>query len=945
MMPSPESTPQLLERRTDIACLRDLTANSARGNGATIVVDGVPGVGKSALLELFASDRADGDAMLLRARGDELGRTVPHGVLQQLLRRTLAELGEDELATVTVSPAAPLLTALGMAPATGPIAPGQVANGLWWLLAHLADERPIIIVVDDLHWADAPSLEALAFLASRIDDLRVVVIAGRRSSEASIDEAAMTRLRTATPTTVVTLSPLSDDGAARLVRRLAPHADERTVERALEQAGGNPFLLTEYMRHVHEAGTVTTTVNVDAGAIPPRVLDDARRRFAVLDDSISRFAGAAAILGVRATIARAGAVASLEPSDAERCADELIAITMLERDGDAITFRHPLLRAASLATAVDVNERRALAGRAADVIARDGGDAMTVASLLLDAPIAGDVRTSSRLVDGAVAAIGTGAPADAIRFVDRAIAEPIEDPDARASAWVLSGQAHALTGDVPGALEQWQAALGVATDPVERSNLLAAIANVLVGASDLDGACRSLQAASDELIELPGHERRARMLNVRARAFGRFAGIAEFSDLDMPAVVPEDPADDNYDDRMLLASLATAHVFSNERADLARELGRRALAGMRLLEEESADGQALYVATGSLTWTDDYDVVLPVLDAAVADARRRGSVLGHASASFCRGGSLVRQGDLVHGAADLEAAIEARHDGWIAYLPYAGYYGSKAYLDIGDADQARALVAATVPGGDAKAWGPLAPFAHSALAVLSLADDDLDGALTHLLAGHGAVGRAGIGSVTVADWRQDALEIAARLGRGDEFRELAASTLADARSFNGPRPLGMTLRAVAAAVARDDVEALVLLDEAVEVLDAGGVRWELAKTLAARGEVRSRTGGDVVADYSRALELARECGGRPLAELMRAQLDELGTVVLDASTARGLLTPGELRVAELAATGMTNREIAQALFVTVKAIEWHLRHAYRKLDILGRRELAAALNR
>jgi DNA-binding CsgD family transcriptional regulator len=194
-------------------------------------------------------------------------------------------------------------------------------------------------------------------------------------------------------------------------------------------------------------------------------------------------------------------------------------------------------------------------------------------------------------------------------------------------------------------------------------------------------------------------------------------------------------------------------------------------------------------------------------------------------------------------------------------------------------------------------------------------------------------------------WRSQAAIAYHRLGQRDSARELAEEELALARAFGAPRAIGTAL--IAAGLVTGDPRG-ELLEEAVCVLERSPARVELARALVTRGAWMRRQGHRVAARplLTRGLELARSCGAGPLAEDASEELASAGGRPRNIlRTGRDALTPTELRVARLAAQGLSNPEIAQAQFVTLKTVETQLGSCYRKLGIGSRRELAPALER
>jgi DNA-binding CsgD family transcriptional regulator len=239
----------------------------------------------------------------------------------------------------------------------------------------------------------------------------------------------------------------------------------------------------------------------------------------------------------------------------------------------------------------------------------------------------------------------------------------------------------------------------------------------------------------------------------------------------------------------------------------------------------------------------------------------------------------------------------------------------------------------------------LAPW-HEALGRLALVERRDGDALAHFDAWRDVT--TGVTNPACsAGWRSASAYALMRLNRLQEGRDLAAEELELARAYGAPRAISVALRALAHAEAHGDLDRpIALLEEAVENAGAGEARLEHCRAQLDLGTVFRRTGrrSDAGRALGEALELARTCGARLLEERALEELEVAGTRVQRAAR-RGAdaLSPSERRVVALAIEGLSNRQIAEALFVTRKAVEWHLGNAYRKLDVRSRRELPAAL--
>ena len=240
----------LLERESELAELELARGRALEGEGRFVVIEGAAGIGKTSLLRAVR-DAAGASAMtVLSARGTELEQTLPYGVVRQLFERAVmrssAEEREEALAGAAAH-AAPVLEGGGTArPA---VSDGDstfaVLHGLYWLAANLADRRPLVLAVDDLHWADTASLGWLAYLSHRIEGLPLLAAATVRPLRGEAPPALADLL--ADPATLtIRPSPLTRDAAAVLIAERIPlESFERVTEAAHGATAGNPLLLRE----------------------------------------------------------------------------------------------------------------------------------------------------------------------------------------------------------------------------------------------------------------------------------------------------------------------------------------------------------------------------------------------------------------------------------------------------------------------------------------------------------------------------------------------------------------------------------------------------------------------------------------------------------------------------------------------------------------------------
>jgi DNA-binding CsgD family transcriptional regulator len=352
------------------------------------------------------------------------------------------------------------------------------------------------------------------------------------------------------------------------------------------------------------------------------------------------------------------------------------------------------------------------------------------------------------------------------------------------------------------------------------------------------------------------------------------------------------------------------------------------------------------LVTGALFGVDELERELEICDAVFADARERGSPMAFATASYCRGWPLLQRGQVDDALADLQAALRAREDGWRAFVAATVTGLVFAHVEQGTlAEAAAALkIAYEDPLLEQSIQYPLVVIGEARLLV---AEGKPEQALDPLLRAGEIICQAGVDCPALFPWRTDVALAAALAGERDRARELADDALAHARGTAVPRAVARALRARAAAERGEP--AIEYLSEAVATLADSPPRLEYAYALVDLGSALRRANRRVeaVEPLREGLTLATAGGAHALAERARVELAATGTRLgrAESSGSSDALTPSERRVALLAAAGHSNRDIAQMLFVTVKAVEYHLANTYRKLDIKRRGQLAPLLER
>jgi DNA-binding CsgD family transcriptional regulator len=613
-----------------------------------------------------------------------------------------------------------------------------------------------------------------------------------------------------------------------------------------------------------------------------------------------------------------------------------------------LEFVHPIVAAAIYANIPA--SRRALAHRrAARLLAEDGASPDHVAAQLLHSEPLSDPWVVDVLRAAAASAIERGAADAAVGYLRRALVEP-PGRDLRPIVLRELGSAELRAGGFTGyetsarapAAAHLQQALELTGDSRERAEI----------GLELGEALWALQRHADAIAVFD------RAIADAAGTAPEFALLVEarllaaaFLDVSTAPLALRRMADlgetgaTSAAERALLGVRALAKLLEGKSADVVAALAERALAGKERLEEQASPG-ALMHAAQALTCTDRIDDAERFYSQTIADARARGAVRPLTVALCWRSHLLFRRGALAEAEADAHEALDiAAALGWSDDLPASRAFLADALTARGDLPTARDLLRPDIAAEqmpDYIGWNYLLYSRGCVRAALGDARQGLDDLLA---CGHRQA-RWQTSNPAVIPWRSAAALVYTALERRDEARHLAAEEVSFAREFAAGRALGIALRA--AGLVAGGETGIDLLREAVEMLERSPAQLELARALTDLGAALRRQGQRAAPrePLRRGLELAHRSGAAPLAERARTELLATGArprrLVLSGLDS---LTASERRVAQLAAEGNTNREIAQALFVTQRTIETHLSHVYRKLAITTRSDLAHALAR
>lgn len=928
----------LLERGEELATVTAALERAAGGDGAVIVIEGPPGIGKTALLEAARGEALDSGFRLLTARAGEHEREFSWGVVRQLFDPVLAAATDEELAALWRGPAEaarPLFHATGLGPEHD--SSFAVSHGLFWLAANIADERPVLLVVDDLHWCDGSSLSFLDYCARRLDGLPLAVLGTLRPREPGADHALLDAFCTNPSAVLVRPQPLSEAGSAAFLEAQLDELPGPGVAAASHRAtGGNPLLPSELARTLRSRDPQDDPADVIASG-GPAVARTVAIRMRNASADARRLVQAAAVLGDEWPLATAVAIAELDAA-ADAAARQLVGIDVL-KPGASMSFVHPVVRAA-IYEDIGPLERSRLHARTAEILEAGGAPLERVAGHLVHVHPAGDPAAFAKLRDASRSALASGDMGAAVTLLRRALAEP-PPPEQRTGVLAALGFAAAMR-DAPAAIGYLTEAFDGAEDPRVR----AAIAELLIRSLQfMEEPRRAVDIGSRVLGELgPEHDVERRRLEAALIELDlmRRAGLGWVRDRIQGAASIE-PADYAACAQISLAVGARMRALEITADETVAEVGR-ALAGGRLLHE--AQGSIAQVIPAiALAVADRPGHGISVCDDALRASERTGSALGYVANRIFRAWCHDRAGNVEEVAADAEEAVRAGTAyGTAPAITWSSAPWAEALIEMDQLEQAERRLLTLGPLEDIPnrwhwlttklAWSRLLRLRGDAERALQLAREV--GAAYEELGGL---------NPAYIPWRFRASEALLMLpDRSEEARAFAAETVELARRWGAPSGIGAALRLQALAEP-DDAEELLI--ESVAVLEGSEARLERARSLVELGAAQRRANrkGASREPLRIGMDLAESCGAHALVEQARTELRASGMRVRrTAIGGPGSLTPSERRTAELAAQGLSNREIAQQLFVTVKTVEVHLSNTYRKLDIRGRPQLASALD-
>ena len=934
----------VLERERELAQTRALLDDVRDGRGRMVFVEAPPGLGKSTVLAQ-ASELAGGGFLVLRAAGREVEQALGWGVARSLFEPWLLRLPEDERADLLAGPAAsasllfdPRREVAGMSPADVSFA---ILHGLFWLTVRAAEDRPTLLVVDDAHWADEASLRMLGYLLGRIRDHPVGLLVAARTGESGAG-GLLTQLVGEPSVTVCEPGPLSVAAVSTLIKERIPTADDTFCERCWQLTAGNPLGVRELLLAIAASDGEVAPLDLDAIAerAARSLSRSVLRRLGSLSDDAQALAEAISVFEAGVELQWAASLADIDHAAALAAADELARADILT-SSDPLSFTHPLLRA-TVYGALPRGRKAVTHRRAAGVLLAVHAPSEQVAAHLLESPPAGDPEVVEALRSAARRAMAHGVLSSAADYLRRALREP---PHERARAALLAELGRAEAGFAPRqAIAHFEQAIDGTDGPKERAVLALELGRALHDAGRPEDACDAFERGAAELEDTDSDPDSDLAIELEAWFLTSAVLVpdrAEDAHRRTDEIIARTRRRATPAARALASKSLIVRVYEGEPYPELAEFALELYSDGRLLGEGGLLSQASAHVAGALSYADKYGAAEAVLARSREESQRLGWLTGVAAASQLRARLRLWTGTIPDVIADASTAVEIFSSGQQMYLPASVYCLARGLIEADDLDAAEDVLARierdAPPGGIFAAWQ------HEARGRLAAAAAEWENALEHFLKCGEWTESVLVHNPAMFHWRSEGGLAALRLGREGLADELISEELSRAERFGAPRAIGVARRAAALLKRGTAVEDG--LRAAAELVSGCGARVELAQTLLELGGAIRRSGRptdarDVLRD---AIRVGEEIGALRVARQAREELQRAGGRPPVSAAGADELTPSERRVAELAAEGRTNREIANELFVTVKAVEWHLGNSYRKLNIRGRNGLAQAL--
>ena len=887
-------------------------------SGGALLVRGSAGIGKSALLDEAAAIAGDRGMVVLRTGAVQSEARLPFAGLHALLRPVL-----PYVAALPGPQRSALLSAFGMSDDAAPD-PFLIALAALELLSEAASRAPLLLLADDAHWLDGATADVLAFVARRLGDDHIAIVAAVRDGEPLAADGPPALAEAGWPEQCI--GPLDDDASAELLDRVAPELDDFRRARILEAAGGNPLALSELPR-----ATADDTPPAGPAVVP--LTARLERTFAARASGLPA-ASRALLLGAAAndddTLAealRAGSAIAGRPLAVSDLAPAVVA-GLVDAEGLTLRFRHPLVRSAVYQAAPLAQRHAAHAALAAALVAQPDRQVWHRVACATGP----DDRLAADLEAAAERAQRRGAVDVALAALDRA-ARLTADPYRRGVRLVRAAELAAELGRTDLVARTLAATSRLDLAPAEHIRL--AWMRELHDPHAWSGADR-LDAFADiaqEMLEagLPQEALRA-LLTVAVRV--HWANAEDSVRSRILEVADRLPLPADHPGRIAVLALADPETRG---AEALAVIARYSIA-------PSDDPGVLRLLGSASTAIGAFDLAPAFLVGAIAGLRAQGRLGPLAQAQVSMAWSTVHTGAMRVGLPAATEAVrladETGQPRWraVGQIAHAALEGLR-----GDEERAEALIAEAEATLIPMGANPMLALAALARGKTALAAGRHSDAFFHLR--HVFDPQDSAYMPYVRPWGlADIVDAAVHAGYPDEARAIVATLEPMARRSRSPQ----------LNVALDFARALLAPEGDAEPVYQAGLSGDLAtwplmraRMLLAYGEWlrRRRRVAESRASLRAAGEAFEALGITTSAERARQELRASGEAMRRrAREARDELTPQEVQIAEMAASGLTNREIGQRLYLSHRTVGSHLYRIFPKLGVSSRGDLRRALH-
>ena len=934
-MPTATLAGTLVGRDSETAMLGRLLAEVAGGRGSSVLIEGEPGVGKSALVRAALAEAANVGCQVFWGAGDELGQALP-------LLPLLEGLGVRE---PSANPRRNTIVRLLRGELTadrGTDVSAALAEQLLALVAEQCAVRPTIVVIDDLQWADQASITLWGRLAKSVRQVPLLLVGMMRPVPQRDDLLALRRA--AGDAVRLQLTGLTEAAVAELVATLAGGQPDEELLRLADGAAGNPLYVTELVAALARGSSLTITdagaAKLTSGPAPSSLSAAIADRLGFVSGSVREVLRAAALLGVDFAVPDLATVLSRGVADLVLAVDEACAAGVLAESGHGLGFRHPLIRAA-LYDEIPAPVRAAWHRDAARALAEAGAPADRVARQLLSA-VGGSGGTTDPMDEWILAWLARTAellvgqaPRAAAGLLRHAVAS---SPAGSAQHDCLVGRlADALyrVGDAAGAEQVANRALAYVVEP----DLLVDLHWTLAQCRMRAGRSAESLATLNQALATPGisARHRARLLVLAARTHDNLGEVETAGRVAATALAAASEAGDNWATAWALHVLTLVTAARGQMTD-ALPLFDRALS-VTQSDPALTDLRLLLQINKAVTLSglDRYEEAFAAAREARQLADRVGTVVRLAQAQCALGQFLFDTGRW----DDAMAEVEVLHDDLEEPGAACSDHGIAAVICFhrGETIAARRHLAAAVPYAERlgnRVVGPLA----LARSLDSEHADALPGALAGLTAGF-ADHKDELEEIE--DLFADAGRLAAKIGDLATAKAIAGHAAALAAESEIPH------RQANALYCRG------LLDHDATGLLAAAERYGAASRPLLSAKALEAAAGDFVgaddrdqarAAFTRAVEIYTSLGAVTDVARLRVRFRAHGirraprAKHRQARSGWDSLTPAETKIAALVEGGLTNPEIAAKLFLSRRTVATHVSHILKKLDVHSRTDIA-----